>query len=184
MDVDHGVVGAVEVGLEEFLMKLGKFGPFESVVAGDGAVVGGDFLGAAAGGFVLGFESGAEAFGAEDGVVVAEVVGDELAAVFDLFEEGGEGLADGDALGEGLGLGEAVFDPEGFGGDFPAVGLDEVDALGDAVAVLIVGGPGELDHAGPIIEVGDGGVVFFGESGGLGVEDEIHAFMVWLESSP
>lgn len=158
-------------------MELGKFGPFESVVAGDGAVIGGDFLGAAMGGFVLGAESGAEAFGAEDGVVVAEVVGDELGAALDLFEESLEGLLDGDAFGFGLGLGEAVFDPEGFGGDFPTVGLDEVDLLGEAVAVCVVECPGELNDAGPVVEVGDWGIVAFGESGGLGVEDKIHTFM-------
>lgn len=158
-------------------MELGKFGPFVSVVAGDGAVIGGDFLGAAVGGFVAGFESGAEAFGAEDGVVVAEVVGDELGGVFDLLQEAGEGVLDGDAFRDGFFLGEAVFDPEGFGGDFPAVGLNEVDLLGEAVAVCVVVGPGELNDAGPVVEVGDGGFVAFGESGGLGVEDEIHIFM-------
>ena len=158
-------------------MELGKFGPFESVVAGDGAVIGGDFFGATVGGFVAGFESGAEAFRAEDGVVVAEVVGDELRSALDLLEESLEGVLDGDAFGDGFFLGEAVFDPEGFGGDFPAVGLNEVDLLGEAVAVCVVECPGEFNDAGPVVEVGDGGFVAFGESGGLGVEDEIHTFM-------
>lgn len=85
-----------------------------------------------------------------------------------------EGVADGDAFGDGLGLGESVFDPEGIGGHFPAVGLDEVDAFGYKGAVGVVERPRELDNAGPVINVGDGCFVIFWKSGGFGVKYEEH----------
>jgi hypothetical protein len=174
LDVAAGGVGVGEVFGEEFGVEFGEGGPFEAVASRDFAVVGCRLHGAEAGfgGEGVG-EALAEELGSEDVFVVGHVVGDEDGGLGGGGREFAQGVGQGHAVGGGVGGGDAV-DAGGVWGDDEADGLDEEVVGGEGVAGGIGQEEGELDDAGPVGEVGDGGAVVAGDAGGFGIEEKEH----------
>jgi len=171
VDVGEGGVGFGEGLVEELEVELGEGGPLVAVGAGDGAETGSGLHGADL--FFAVEEVGAicaEEFCAEDIGIEFHVVRDEggggLAGGGELVEGGGKG----DTIGQGALGGDAV-DAGGVRGDGVAVGADEEFVGGDGRALGIGEEEGELDDAGPVGQIGDGGFTAEGDAGGFGVEE-------------
>ena len=59
----------------------------------------------------------------------------------------------------------------GINGDDKAVRLNEIVVVLHEAAFLVMDLPGQLHHAWPVVEVGQRGVINFGKTGGLCIED-------------
>ena len=58
--------------------------------------------------------------------------------------------------------------------DHKTIRLNDIVMIINKIAKSIMDLPRQLHQAGPIVDIRNGGIVYFGKTGGLGIEDEKH----------